>query len=273
MAKVWELSGHSGSELLMLLAIADFADDDGNAYPAVPTLAAKCRMTPRNANLILAALRASGELDIRTNEGPRGTNRYRIVMRGAGGMKPASPLKKASPLKSISPTHPEDHFTPEAECTLKPASDTPEAGFLIPLKPASDEPSLNHQEPSEAPPKLPRQRNAKGQSLDSWLEQVRAKGEKAIPAMDPIHAYAAKVNLPSDFLLLHWEVFKAKHLQSAKAQADWRAAFRNAVKGNWARLWYFDTEGECRLTSAGIQASREHCVAQPTAHDAFYGAR
>lgn len=29
-AQVWERSGHSGSNLLMLLAIADFADDDGN---------------------------------------------------------------------------------------------------------------------------------------------------------------------------------------------------------------------------------------------------
>ena len=31
MAKVWESSRHAGSDLLMLLAIADFADDDGNA--------------------------------------------------------------------------------------------------------------------------------------------------------------------------------------------------------------------------------------------------
>lgn len=46
MARVWDQSQHSGSELLMLLALADFADDDGNSYPAVPTLAAKCRMTP-----------------------------------------------------------------------------------------------------------------------------------------------------------------------------------------------------------------------------------
>lgn len=44
MAKVWELSANRGNDLLMLLAIADFADDDGNAYPSVQTLAHKCRM-------------------------------------------------------------------------------------------------------------------------------------------------------------------------------------------------------------------------------------
>jgi hypothetical protein len=128
MAAVWERSSHAGTELLMLLAIADFADDGGNAYPAVATLASKCRMTARNANLILAALRASGELEVRPNEGPKGTNRYRVLP--AGGLKAASPLKRASP--------------------LKPASSTPEAGFPKPLKPASDEPSLNHHEPAKA---------------------------------------------------------------------------------------------------------------------------
>jgi hypothetical protein len=107
MARVWEQSQHAGTNLLMLLAIADFADDDGQAYPAVPTLALKCRMTSRNANLILSVLRKSGELIVRQNEGPRGTNMYLIPL------KPASPLKDSSSLKRASPT--------------------PEAGFPKPL--------------------------------------------------------------------------------------------------------------------------------------------
>jgi hypothetical protein len=88
-------------------------------------------MSARNANFILKALGQSGELVVRKNEGPRGTNRYCVVT----GVKPTSsqPLKPASPLKGASP--------------LKPASLTPEAGFPKPLKPASDKPSLNHQEP------------------------------------------------------------------------------------------------------------------------------
>lgn len=141
MARVWAGSAHSGTGLLMLLAIADFADDDGRAYPSVATLARKCRMTPRNVNHILAALRDSGELEIRQNAGPGGANRYRILP------KPAQPLKPASPLKATSP--PEAAFTPEACFTLKPASSTPEDGFSPPLKPTSDEPSVNHQEPSD----------------------------------------------------------------------------------------------------------------------------
>jgi len=127
MAAVWDGSNHSGSELLMLLAIADFADDDGRAYPSIATLARKCRMSPRNVNHILPRLTASGELTIKVGNGPSGTNVYRVNLSHLSGVKPASGVKSSS--------------------GVKPASAPPEAGFLNPLKPASPKPSLNHQEP------------------------------------------------------------------------------------------------------------------------------
>lgn len=83
MARVWEGSRHGGSELLMLLALADFADDDGRAYPSISTLAAKCRTKPRYAMVLLDSLSASGELKVLKGQGPMGrggrTNLYRIV--------------------------------------------------------------------------------------------------------------------------------------------------------------------------------------------------
>lgn len=134
-ATVWTSSRHSGSELLMLLALADFADDEGLAYPSIATLARKCRMSTRNVNLILAQLRKGGELEVRQNAGPNGANVYRIRM--------------PAPLKNSSPPPPEELFTPEEGFTLKPASSPPEAGFPIPLKPASPKPSVNRQQPSD----------------------------------------------------------------------------------------------------------------------------
>lgn len=129
-SKVLEDSVHAGSELLMMVVLADYSDDEGNSYPAVTSLARKCRMSSRNANYILKALQASGELRVLQNEGPKGTNRYRIILSALG----QNPLKPIAPLKSASP--------------LKPTSVPPEAGFPKPLKPTSDEPSLNRQEPS-----------------------------------------------------------------------------------------------------------------------------
>lgn len=130
-SRVLEDSAHGGTELLMLVVLADYSDDEGNSYPGVASLARKCRMTSRNANYILKELQASGELRVLQNEGPKGTNRYRIILSALGH---STPLKATSPLKSASP--------------LKPTSATPEAGFPKPLKPTSDEPSLNRQEPS-----------------------------------------------------------------------------------------------------------------------------
>lgn len=130
MSRVWEYSRNSGNDLLMLLAIADFADDDGWAYPSISTLAEKCRMTSRNVNLILAQLRKSGELQVRQNEGKKGpkgtTNLYVICL---PTMKDSSPLKDSS--------------------LLKDSSRTPEGFFPKPLKVSSDEPSVNHHEPSD----------------------------------------------------------------------------------------------------------------------------
>ena len=125
-SQVLEKSRHAGGELLMLVVLAEYSDDDGRSYPAVASLARKCRMTPRNSNYILSSLQRSGELLVFPNEGPKGTNRYRINLDALGR---AEPLKPTSPLKQASP--------------LKPTSSTPEAHFLKPLKPTSDEPSLN----------------------------------------------------------------------------------------------------------------------------------
>lgn len=78
MSQVWANSRHKGSALIMLLAIADFADDDGYAYPAVETLASKSRMSERNTRYVLETLTRSGELLVEHGTGPKGCNRYRV---------------------------------------------------------------------------------------------------------------------------------------------------------------------------------------------------
>lgn len=78
MSRVWERSALGGSELLLLLAIADHADDEGRAYPSVETLAKKVRMSARNARYLLAKIERSGELTIARNAGPRGCNLFTV---------------------------------------------------------------------------------------------------------------------------------------------------------------------------------------------------
>src|SRR5438094_285400 len=83
MSFVWEHSHHKGADLLLLLAIADHADDQGMAYPAVPSLARKTRMTDRNVQYALKRLQQSSELVIHKNAGPRRAHLYQIKVTGA----------------------------------------------------------------------------------------------------------------------------------------------------------------------------------------------
>jgi hypothetical protein len=76
---VWEYSEHKGTALLLMLAIADHAHDDGGgAYPSIATLARKARTSPRNVKLLLPKLEASGELEVSRGKGPHGTNLYQV---------------------------------------------------------------------------------------------------------------------------------------------------------------------------------------------------
>lgn len=63
MTLVWERSFAKGSNLLLLLAIADYAKDDGcGAFPSTSTLARKTRMSTRAVWQLLEKLKADGEV-------------------------------------------------------------------------------------------------------------------------------------------------------------------------------------------------------------------
>ncbi len=85
MARVWEHSQSSGGQLLVLLAIADFADDHGKAWPSVSTLAKKARISERHTQKVIKQLKDMGELvaDQRPS-GHWGTNLYRITLNPEG---------------------------------------------------------------------------------------------------------------------------------------------------------------------------------------------
>jgi hypothetical protein len=61
-AHIWTQSKQKGSCLLLLLALGDFADENGWAYPSVATLAERLRMTDRNVRKLIDQVEAGGEL-------------------------------------------------------------------------------------------------------------------------------------------------------------------------------------------------------------------
>jgi len=93
---VWKWSQASGNALLVLLAIADWAEDDGsNAYPHIRTLAAKCRLSERTVERTITKLEALGELRVlRRGGGPvsidkwHRPNRFDVVLSGGDDLTP-----------------------------------------------------------------------------------------------------------------------------------------------------------------------------------------
>lgn len=66
MTRVWDHSSQKGSELLLLLAIADYADDNGFAWPGLETLANKTRLSIRHTTRLVGQLAETKELIVFT---------------------------------------------------------------------------------------------------------------------------------------------------------------------------------------------------------------
>jgi predicted ArsR family transcriptional regulator len=64
----------------VLLALADYANDDGLAWPSVLSLALKTILTERQVRNILGQLEAAGELEVIRRGGRGRTNLYRLTI-------------------------------------------------------------------------------------------------------------------------------------------------------------------------------------------------
>lgn len=85
MAWVWEHSRSRGNERLVLLAIADCANDQGeSAYPSLVTLTRKAAVSRSTVLRSIEALVALGELRVDTAASKYGTNEYAVIMDHGG---------------------------------------------------------------------------------------------------------------------------------------------------------------------------------------------
>jgi hypothetical protein len=79
MSEVWRSAPCEGTALIVLLALADFADDGGECWPSMPVVAKKARLEVRQAYRIMAQLQRAGLVSIEHRGGGRGlVNRYRL---------------------------------------------------------------------------------------------------------------------------------------------------------------------------------------------------
>lgn len=78
MSEVWATPCGSTSAKIVMLAIADHANDNGHAWPSITGIAKKCDMSRRNVMRIIQSLEKDGLL--KPNRDPGRTTRYSIQL-------------------------------------------------------------------------------------------------------------------------------------------------------------------------------------------------
>lgn len=136
---VWDHGPTDRSELLVLLALADYADDCGVCFPSMQSVADKARMTERGVQKIIARMVEQGILVVQTGGGRGGCNRYKIVRPVAKNPEPHSENGDAKP-RTVNP-----------ECGSPPerGDKKPRTGVQKTPNPGSPEPSGTVKEPSK----------------------------------------------------------------------------------------------------------------------------
>ena len=78
MSLVWDKGPDEKAELLVLLVLADFCNDDGECWPSMATIGKKSRMSERNARRIMRMLEEKGYVQTMSGGGRHGCSKYRI---------------------------------------------------------------------------------------------------------------------------------------------------------------------------------------------------
>ena len=116
--------------------------------------------------------------------------------------------------------------------------------------------------PSQLSGELKKPVNGHPIEFKTFIQRCKDTGDKQISTYKPVWAYAEKVGIPNDFIVLAWDQFSEKYgengTDSAKRYKDWRITFRKSVEGNWFGLWYMNDAGKIELTSKGRMAMEAH---------------
>lgn len=160
MAAVWESGPEAQGDLLVMLALADWCNDQGECWPSMAGIAEKARLSDqRSARRIVRRLEASGWIEIDAGGGRHGCNKYVLKL------GPKAP-RTESPPRTVEPSPP-GLSLPETR-TVEP----PEPS--LPVK----EPSISFDDFWKVWPK----KEAKGDAEKAWKAAVRQASPERIIA-------------------------------------------------------------------------------------------
>jgi hypothetical protein len=78
MSVIWDRAPYDGGTLIVLLALGDYCNDEGECFPNICSIARKARLGERQVHNILRDLKNDGVISIQKGGGRGVSNRYRI---------------------------------------------------------------------------------------------------------------------------------------------------------------------------------------------------
>lgn len=217
MSSVWEHSSAREGALLVMLAIADFADDLGNAYPSVETIANKARLSVRMTQYALKSLVESGELAIKRNAGPRGCHIYRVQILHPKDLQ----LLQGANIAGVDADSSIESTTNSGGAIIAGVQFTTSRGATHCTRTVSKPKTKDTPVSDEVPSKPKKQNKVDVPPSDfSITEELKTWAAK--------NGYGRLED--------RLEYFRDYIESSGKRYADWQAAFRNSIRGDWAKL-------------------------------------
>ena len=243
MTKVWPMSIPSTAKLV-LLSLADQANDQGQCWPSQPQIAARCSISERAVRDQLSWLESENII-------------HRKVRAGIGTIFTLSLDDVAVPRQDVPPRQmvPVRNVVPSAPEQSAGSPGTTFRQIISKHKEPSTEPSAT---PMASFPEQGAKKKTSPISLPTWLKDCEASGVTPIPEDDPVFEFAESAGISLDLISLAWSEFKVRHGDGSKRQKDWRATFRNAVRGNWFKIWFVGNDGQVQISSQGRTLQAVH---------------
>lgn len=200
MSQVWECADLDKSETLVMLSLADHANDDGICYPSISRLCERTRMTDRGIQAVIKRLIERGFLTVQMNAGRSGSNLYTLHT-------------------TPEPCSPRSTFTPEAGSPQppNPVHHTPEAG--------SPKPSGTINEPSEEEGRATRSQPKKVRLPEGWVPS-----DADVEYARNLNLTDAEIEEIADDFRSYWE--ERRDAKAKRTEDGWRRTWQ----GNCRRL-------------------------------------
>lgn len=252
----WQQQGLKSSEKLVLLSLADRAGEDMTAFPSIDRMVKDTGLNRKTIIRCFDELEAKGVL-LDTGERKGKTKRVKIYqLIGVADRHDENSTKNGTIKQSQNGNRCQGKQSQNYQETVPKT--------VLPNSPKIGTQNLSlgnlPKEPEVTPTQKPSGRKIKpGRpanpdiTFDQWIAKLQQTGEKPIPDNDKIREYSIDSGLPHEYLLLCWQEFKEKYTGHPKKYKDWRATFRNCVRGNWYKLWWHDGT-DYKLTTVGMQA-------------------